>query len=41
MPLANVTLLDYTLHFLVNAGVQEIFVMCKVCAVTVYCDCVL
>ena len=30
MPLANVTLLDYTLHFLVNAGVQEIFVMCKV-----------
>ena len=28
LPLVNVPLLDYTIEFLVEAGVQEIFVFC-------------
>lgn len=28
LPLANIPVLDYTLEFLVTAGVQEIFVFC-------------
>ena len=29
LPLVNVPLLDYTIEFLVEAGVQEIFVFCS------------
>jgi len=29
LPIANVPMLDYTLEFLISAGVQEIFVFCS------------